>query len=95
MIWNLTGGWLFMAGAVVTMFSFILGYYIDKIMGSDGFGPVGNMTIIAGGYLAGIYVYNYLGHRVDDMREGVIVGLSGAFVVLAVSAIGRSVLMRS
>lgn len=95
MIWKLSGEWLFIAGAVVTMLSYILGYFIDKIMNSDGFGPFGNMVVISGGSFSGVYAYNWFGYRVDDLREGVAVGLAGAFVLLASAAIGRSLLMRS
>lgn len=94
MIWNLSGGWLFIVIAVVAMFSYILGYFVDKIMISDGFGPFGNMVVIGSGFVGAIYVYNIYGHVVSDAREGAVVGLVGAFITLAAAAIARSVVMR-
>jgi predicted cobalt transporter CbtA len=95
MIWNLSAGWLFMAIVVVSMFSYILGYILDRIMERDGFGPGGNMVVIAAGFFAAIYLYNRLGNLVSNMREGVIVGLAGAFVVLATLSLGRALLNRA
>lgn len=94
MIWNLTGGWLFMVIAVVAMFSYLLGYFLDKIMMTDGFGVLGNMTVIAAGFVGGLYTYNVLGHLVSDLREGVVVGLIGAFATLTVAALGRAFVIR-
>lgn len=94
MIWNLSGGWLFIVVAIVAMFSYLLGYFLDKIMINDGFGPFGNMLVIASGFVGGVYVYNLYGHVVSDLREGVVVGLVGAFATLAVSAFGRAFILR-
>lgn len=95
MIWNLPGGWMFMAIVVVTMFSYILGYLLDRIMEKDGFGPSGNMFVIAGGFFTAIYVYNRLGNHVTNLREAVLVGLAGGFVFLATLSLGRAMLYRT
>lgn len=95
MIWNLSTGWLFMAIAIVTMFSYILGYLLDRIMERDGFGPTGNMFVFAGGFFAGIYVYNKLGHMVSSLREGMLVGIVGGFIILGMLSAGRAFMYRT
>lgn len=94
MIWNLDLSWLLFAVAIVLMFGYILGFILDRILLRDGFGPSGNMVAITAGFFAAIYVWNWYGLRIGDLRQAVIVGLSGAFVMLAALAIGKTTLTR-
>ena len=52
------------------------------------------MVAITAGFFAAIYVWNWYGLRIGDLRQAVIVGLSGAFVMLAALAIGKTTLTR-
>lgn len=77
-------GWLVMAVAVVGILSFILGMALDKLMGGDGFGPVGNMIVVTGGFFLSIFGANLYGYHFHDLKIAVATGLVGAFVLLGV-----------
>jgi len=82
MLENLDVTWLFMAIAVVAIFSFILGMALDSLMAGDGFGPIGNMMVVTGGFFLGIFLANLYGIRFYDLQSAVGTGLIGAFVSL-------------
>lgn len=82
MIWNLSLGWLFMAVATVSILSFMFSLGLNAIIGRDGFGPFGTMTIFTGGFFGSIYVINYFGVRLSHLQEAILTGIAGAFLVL-------------
>ncbi|TAN01399.1 MAG: hypothetical protein EPN45_12835 [Rhizobiaceae bacterium] len=84
MLANLDLFWLVMAVAVVAIFSFIFGLALDGLMGGDGFGPIGNMVVVTGGFFLGIFLANFYGVRFYDLKVAVGAGLIGAFVSLGV-----------
>lgn len=94
MVWNLDIGWLLMAVVCVGILAFILSMALNAIMGDDGFGQTGNAGVITVGFFATIFVANTFGYRLADLREAVIVGMAGAFLLLTVLAVGKAVLAR-
>ena len=94
MLWNLDTGWLMLIVAIVGIFSFILAMGMHAIMGDDGFGPIGNMVIIACGFFLAIFVANQWGIRLADLKLAAATGLGGAFVCLATLAVAKAALNR-
>jgi hypothetical protein len=84
MLANLDITWLLTAIVVVAIFSFIFGMALDSLMGGDGFGPLGNMVVVTGGFFLGIFLANLYGIRFYDLKTAVGAGLIGAFVSLGV-----------
>jgi hypothetical protein len=83
MIWNLDSMWLMMAIATVVVLSYFFGTALNALMHDDGFGANGNAVIVASGFFLTIFGANYQGYDLHDMHQAIIVGLAGAFVVLA------------
>ncbi len=94
MIWNLDISLLLGAVTIVTIVAFFLGYMLDGVMGSDGFGAVGNTVIITAGFFIGVLTYNNYGFAIADIREGTVVGLVGSFIALAGLGVGKGALNR-
>jgi hypothetical protein len=94
MLWNLDPAWLMMAVALVAVLSFFFGSIMDAIMCDDGFGPVGNMAVIAIGFFAAIFLVNCNGIALHSLAIAVATGLSGAFLILAALAVLKSGLAR-
>lgn len=94
MLWNLDISWLLMAVAVVAMLSYIFGLALDGVMGSDGFGPLGNMVIVTAGFFLGIFAANSYGIILHDLRSATGAGLGGAFLSLGVLACCKAGLNR-
>lgn len=94
MIWKLDPAWLMMAVASVAVLSFFLGSVMDAIMSDDGFGPFGNMILIAVGFFAAIFVANVHGVAMGNLTFAVTTGLSGAFLTLSVLALIKAALAR-
>ncbi|HET9535447.1 MAG: hypothetical protein ABWY13_13395 [Mesorhizobium sp.] len=94
MLWKLDPAWLMMAAALVTVLSFFFGSIMDAIMHEDGFGPVGNMAVIAAGFFAAILLVNYNGFAMPNLTVAMGTGLSGAFLILAALALLKAGLAR-
>ena len=94
MIWNLDAMWLMMAIALVVVLSYFFGSALDALMRDDGFGANGNAVIVACGFFLTILGANYQGYNLRDMHQAIIVGLAGAFVVLASLTLLRAVVRR-
>ncbi len=86
MLWNLDLSWLLMAVAIVAMVSYIFGMALDGVMGSDGFGALGNMVVVTAGFFLGIFVANSYGITLRDLTIAIGAGLGGAFLSLALLA---------
>lgn len=94
MLWNLGGQWLFMAVFTVGAVSFILSLALDRIMGDDGFGAWGNTAVIMGGFFLAIFATNLYGRNLADIQIATAVGVSGAFVTLAVLTLCKAMLLK-
>ena len=94
MLWNLDTGWLLMAVAAVCVIAFMFGSALHAIMGDDGFGAIGNMTIFASGFFTAIFGLNSYGIPLRDMTLAVSAGLGGAFVSITVLALLKAGLER-
>ncbi len=94
MIWKLDPAWLMMAVASVAVLSFFFGSIMDAIMSDDGFGPFGNMILIAIGFFAAIFVANVYGVAMRNLTFAMATGLSGAFLTLSVLALIKAALAR-
>jgi hypothetical protein len=94
MLWNLDASWLMMAVATVAVLSYFFGSGLDALMREDGFGSFGNALIISGGFFASILGANQQGYNLRELHVAVLVGLTGAFVVLAALAAVKALLAR-
>lgn len=94
MLMNLDLTWMMMAIAVVAILSFIFGMALDSLLGSEGFGPIGNTIVVTAGFFLGIYVANSYGIRFHDLKMAVATGLCGAFASLGIVAVVKAGLAR-
>jgi len=94
MLWNLDAFWLTMAIGLVSVVAFMFGHGLHALMDEDGFGPFGNMIIIAAGFFIAILTANYQGIRFDTLSLAVIVGMAGSFGALATLALLKAGLQR-
>jgi hypothetical protein len=94
MLWNLDSSWLLMAIAVVTMISYPFGLALHGVMGSDGFGPLGNMIVVATGFFLGILTANSYGLTLRDLTLATGTGLAGAGLSLGALAMLKAGLNR-
>lgn len=94
MLWNLDFGWIMMAVTVVAMLSFLFGLALDGVMGSDGFGALGNMLIVTAGFFLAIFAANSYGVPLRDITWATATGLGGAFLCLAILALCKAGLNR-
>lgn len=90
MIWNLDFSWLMMAISIVAMLSYMFGLALDGIMGSDGFGPLGNMTIVTAGFFLGVFAANSYGVPLRDLTLATAAGLTGAFLGVGFLAVCKA-----
>jgi hypothetical protein len=86
MLLNLDFSWLMIAVAVVAMLSYIFGLALDGVMGSDGFGALGNAVIVTAGFFLGILAANAYGITLRDLSLAVGAGLFGALLCLGLLA---------
>lgn len=95
MIWRIDPFWLAMGAVMVSMLMFILGFYMDKIMGKDGFGPTGNMVVMTIAFFVGIYGANRYGFYFRDLHMAVTGGLTAAFIGFAFMAVLKGIFFRA
>lgn len=72
---------------LVACLALLLGLALDGLMDRGGFGPLGNMAIITGGFFLGFLIANHFGIISGDLAMASATGLAGAFLTLAVSAL--------
>ncbi len=94
MLTNLDPTWMMMAFVIVAILSFIFGMALDGLMGSEGFGPIGNTFVVTAGFFLGIFAANLYGIHFYDVKMAVATGLCGAFGSLAVLAAIKAGLAR-
>ena len=89
MLWQLSPIEWLQSFAFIASLSYILGWFSNLILHSNGFGHVGNWLVILLGSYAGLYVYNLQGYRIgsDPSWSMAIVFLSAlAALILGVTA---------
>jgi uncharacterized membrane protein YeaQ/YmgE (transglycosylase-associated protein family) len=79
---------------LITICCFFLGHAMDNIMEDEGFGAYGNMALMWAGFVIGLYATSFLGYNMRDFRLASFGGLIGAFSLLAVCALSRSIFRR-
>lgn len=79
---------------VVAVLAFFLATAMDSVLGVDGFGVIGNQTIIISGFYLGWFVARRYHFPLSDFDNVVVSGLVGAFVMLTLLSIIKAVLSR-
>lgn len=82
MLWKLDPAWLMMAIATVSVLSYFFGSALHALRRAEGFGAFGNAIIISLSFFVAILVANEHGYNLRELHLAVVVGLSGAFLVL-------------
>lgn len=95
MIWKIDPFWLFFSFMLVTMLSYLFGYFLDRILNRDGFGPVGNMIFLVAGFFGSIYFSNLYGIRFWNVQVAVAAGLAGSFAMLTVFYVLKALFYRT
>ena len=66
MLWQMsTDEWL-ISLAFISGLAYITGWFSDRILGSAGFGHIGNWLVILLGAYGGMYLYNYYGYKLNQ-----------------------------
>ena len=76
-----TQGWLFI-GFFLAASGFFVGSAMDGVLGVDGFGPLGNMSLLIAGSLVGGIGVEYTEYKTDDPTVLAVIMVSGAFIFL-------------
>ncbi|MBN7757727.1 hypothetical protein JF546_14145 [Nitratireductor aquimarinus] len=94
MLMKLDTSWLLFALVAVTMISYILSLGLSAALGDDGFGTLGNATIITLAFFGTIYVFNERGTRFGSLLDAALAGLGGAFGALLLLVIIKAIIKR-
>lgn len=74
---------LVVAVGAVCVFGYMFGTALDSLIGEDGFGALGNMIVLVGGFFVSILVANRFGYKLDTPLLACVVGLIGSFCALS------------
>lgn len=86
MLWQLSLTEWLQSFAFIASLSYILGWFANGILHSNGFGHVGNWLVILAGSYLGLYVYNLQGYRIESEPNWTLAILfCSAFLALIVS----------
>lgn len=94
MLLELDTVWIVLAIATVAILSYIVGVFFDALMKDDGFGAVGNMLVMTGGFFAAVLGANARGVDFDTLGTGAAAGLAGAFAAMTLLALAKAGLAR-
>ncbi|WP_295806873.1 hypothetical protein [uncultured Nitratireductor sp.] len=94
MLMKLDTSWLIFALVAVTMIAYILSLGLNAAMRDDGFGAMGNATIITVAFFGTIYLVNQRGIRFTSLIEGATAGLGGAFAAFLVLVMAKALFRR-
>ncbi|MEO1703157.1 MAG: hypothetical protein AAFR71_14000 [Pseudomonadota bacterium] len=83
-----TQGWLFI-GFFLAAGGFFIGSAMDGVLGVDGFGPLGNMSLLVAGSLVGGIGIEYTAYKTNDPTVLAVIMVSGAFVLLGLFVITK------
>jgi hypothetical protein len=72
----------------------VFGTVLNAILRENGFGPVGNATLFAIGFVGGVYLAGSYGVGMRDFRLAAAWGLGGAFVLFSALALVKAGLAR-
>ncbi|MEL6436013.1 MAG: hypothetical protein AAFP99_04365 [Pseudomonadota bacterium] len=88
-----TQSWLFLM-FFLSAAGFFLGSALHGVMEDDGFGPVGNMTmLVIGALCAGVGV-DFTDYRVNDPTTLAVIMICGGFACLTLMAISKAIFYR-
>jgi hypothetical protein len=79
---------------LIAICCFFLGHAMHNILDDDGYGAYGNMAVMWVGFMLGLYATSYLGYNMRDYRLAALGGVTGAFSLLGVFVLTRSVFRR-
>lgn len=79
---------------IVAIFGFFIGHAMDGVLGDEGFGPYGNMSVIVTGFIASVFLMRYFGFSMRDLRLAATGGLAGSFTCLATLVLSKNILHR-
>lgn len=85
---------LLVIGLAISAGAYFMAAAMDGVMGSDGFGTVPNMVILIAGSFVGLYATDYLHLPAYTVTTQAVVGITGAFMSLAVLATLKSLANR-
>jgi hypothetical protein len=85
---------LLVIGLAISAGAYFMAAAMDGVMGSDGFGTVPNMVILIAGSFVGLYATDYLHLPAYSATTQAVVGITGAFMSLAVLATLKSLANR-
>ena len=94
MLWNLDFGWLVLAFGTVIGIAYMMSLMIESSIGREGFGPMGNATIITVGFFGTILLANHQGINLRELKDALIYGLGGAFALMLVAVLLRAIFRR-
>lgn len=85
---------LLVIGLMIAAGAYFTAAAMDGVMGSDGFGTVPNMVILIAGSFIGVYATDYFHLPAYSVTTQTVVGITGAFMSLAVLAMLKSLASR-
>lgn len=74
-------GWIYI-GFILAACGFFIGSAMDGVLGPDGFGPIGNMSVLIAGSLVGGVGIEYTQYKTNDITVLAVVMVTGAFLTL-------------
>ncbi len=95
MLWQLSLTEWLQSFAFIASLSYILGWFSNAIVHSNGFGHVGNWLVILAGSYLGLYVFNLQGYRFESNPNWTIAAVFvSAFVALIVGMLLKRMVLR-
>lgn len=86
---------LIFVGFAIAAAAFFIGSAMNGVLEGDGFGVVGNMTILVAGAFLGLYIADHFLHIPSFAHaENAVAAVSGGFLSLAFLATLKAVLHR-
>ena len=91
MLWHMTMEDWVLSFSFITCVTFICGWVAHNIMGSTGFGVVGNWLLTLLGVYTGMYAYNLYGYQLEwyPIRTLAVMAGSGCMMLLSLTVIKR------
>ena len=80
MLMKMSPFWLIMAVTTVALFSYAISLILNNLFGRDGFGTIGNMTVLTLCFFGGIAGAEYFGYTFRGLQMNAYLGMSCALV---------------
>jgi predicted MFS family arabinose efflux permease len=93
MLWEMSGNDLLISFSFMACFTYITGWFTDRILESSGFGHIGNWLIVLVGGYAGIVGINMYGYDLEWFPMLTLAAIAGSalFMLLSLCVIKRLV----